>query len=109
MLREEDKGPEKRRELPNEAGIIREPLDVAFVPAVHEDGTHHGGSGPVVGVEEVPLRESGEIGEAEVVQRLIKVPGLVPVLVLVLVAECLGMGFGEERETAGETWGLELE
>lgn len=75
-LGEDDEGGEAGGDVPDEAGVSSEPLDVALVAAVEEDGAS--GAGPRAGVcDEVALVEGREVGEAEVVQRLPEVAFLV--------------------------------
>lgn len=92
MLGEDDESRELRGDFPDEAGVGSEPLDVALVPTVEEDRAVRG---PIIGgSDKVPLLELGEIGEAEVVEVLAVVSGLVPER----EQEVLGLGSGELAE-----------
>lgn len=69
MFGEDDKGGEERGDLPDEAGVGGEPLDVALVAAIEEDGA--AGVGPLVRrANQVALLEGRQLREAEVVQPL---------------------------------------
>lgn len=108
MLREDDESGEPGGDLPDEAGVLGEPLDVPLVAAVEEDGP--AGGPPAGGAHQVPLFEAREGGvEAEVVEALPEVAGLVnrsgpgswPVR--------LGGEGGEGVGCSGEGWGGEWE
>lgn len=80
MLRENDHGAETGGDVPNKASVDGEPFDVAFIAAVEEDGALSVGTHPVIGVYQVPFWEFREVREAEVVEILVKISGLVLVL-----------------------------
>lgn len=95
-FREDDHGAEPRGEFPHEPGVLREPHDLPLVPAVQEDGAQAIGTHPVLRVDEVPLLERRKIiGEAEVVETLLEVPGLILVFWLLsfLLMFCCQLGF----------------
>lgn len=77
MLGKKDHGAKARGEFPDEAGVSGEPLDVAFIATVEEDGAQ---PHPALGAYQVPLRESRELREAEVVDSLLEESGFVTVL-----------------------------
>jgi hypothetical protein len=54
---------------------LSEPNNVTFITAVEENGTRS--NDPVLGVDKVALRESGEIGKAEVIELLLEEFGFV--------------------------------
>lgn len=94
-LRKHNESGELGRDLPYEAGVGGEPLDVALVAAVEE---YRAVSGPIVsGSDEVPLGEVGELGEAEVVEGLGVATGLVSDKFL-RRREASGLGSGESAE-----------
>lgn len=80
MLRENDHSAETGRNIPNEASIDGEPFNVALISAVEEDRAQSVGTHPVLSVYEVPLGETWEVREAEVVELLVEVSGLISVL-----------------------------
>lgn len=84
-FRKNDHGAEARSDFPDEAGISGEPLDVALIAAIEEDGAEALRAHPVLGVDEVPLRESRELREAEVIESLREVSGFVLVFLLLLM------------------------
>lgn len=90
MLGKDKHGAKPGSDVPHKAGINGEPLDVAFVATVEEDGTQTVGAHPVIGVDQVPLRECREISKAEVVESLLEISGLIPVLLLLLPLLSLG-------------------
>lgn len=77
MFGEDNHGAETRSDFPNETRILCEPFDIAFIAAVEKDRGRP--IGPMDGVDEISLLEGGFVGEAEVVQLLREVPGLVRV------------------------------
>ena len=77
-FREEEHGVKARSEFPEKTGVSSEPLDVAFIAAVHEDWPDWARPGSVIGVDEEPLWESSSVIEAEVIEPL----GLALVLIL---------------------------
>lgn len=79
-FREDDHGAKFRCKLPDKASVVGEPRYVALVPAVEEDGALASGAPPVLDVDEVTLPERRQIGEAEVIETLLEVPGLISVL-----------------------------
>lgn len=93
MLGEENHGAELGSDFPDEACVGGEPGDVALVAAVEEDGTQSIGAHPVLRADEVPLRESRILREAEVIEALREVPGFVSDLL------CFS------RELSEEAWG----
>lgn len=103
MFGEDDHGAEAGSEFPDEASVLSEPINVAFIAAVEEDGAGFRWTHPVLVADEVPLPEFGKIGEAEVIESLVKIPGLVSVVL---------QGFFVVREFAeksgdpfrGSTW-----
>lgn len=101
MLGENDHGTKTRGEFPDEATVGSEPFNIAFIAAVEEDGAQTGGAHPVLSIDQVFLPERRELGEAEVIEPLLKVSGLVLVLLL-----NLGIGFVKEREFAKKTRGV---
>lgn len=100
MFRKNDHGAEARSDFPDETGVSGEPLDVALIAAVEEDGAKALGPQPVLGADEVPLLEAREVREAEVVEPLREVSGFVPILRLMLLI--LLRWFSESAE---EAWG----
>lgn len=104
MLRENHHGTEARGDLPHEARVGSEPLDVAFIPAVQEDGSEPIGPDPVLRADEVPLPERRQLREAEVVELLLEVPRLVSVPKKLIRPPVAVMGFGG-RESAEEPRG----
>lgn len=75
MLGEDDESGELRRDLPDKSSVSSEPLDVALVAAVEE---YRAVRAPAIGgSDKVALVELGEGGEAEVVEVLAVVAGLV--------------------------------
>lgn len=84
-FRKNDHGAKARSDFPDEAGISGEPLDVALIAAIEEDGAEALRARPVLGADEVPLREFRELQEAEVVESLREVSGFVPVFLLLLM------------------------
>lgn len=81
MLRENKQGPKLGSDLPNESRVRSEPFDIPFVAAVEEDRSELRGAGPVIGVDQVTLREFRKIREAEVVELLGEILRLVSVRV----------------------------
>lgn len=75
-LSKDHEGRETRSDLPNKAGVVREPRYVALVAAIEED---RGRRGPEAGgwPDKVPLLKVRQLGEAEVVQSLTEVTSLV--------------------------------
>lgn len=70
--------------FPYETRIGGEPLDIAFIATVEEDGSSVRAR-PVICINEVPLLVCrGGAGETEMVEILLKVPNLVMVL------KCIG-------------------
>lgn len=69
-LRENKQGTKLRSNVPNESRVCSEPFNIAFVAAVEEDRCERRSTEPVIGIDEVALREFGKIGEAEVVKLL---------------------------------------
>lgn len=82
MFRKEKHGVEARSEFPEKARVSGEPLDVAFIAAIHEDGARPARPGPEIGVDKEPLRESPGVTETEVIEPLGYVLGLVLVRIL---------------------------
>lgn len=80
MFRENDQCAELGSEFPDETGIGGEPLNVAFVATVEEDGATEIGAHPVVEIDEVTLLEGGKIVEAEMVKGLFEKSDVVRVL-----------------------------
>lgn len=81
MLREDNHSAETRRDFPDEASVGSKPSDVAFIAAVEEDRAEVIRTGPVIGVNKVPLTESRELRrEAEVIEILLEVANVVRVL-----------------------------
>lgn len=80
-LRENKQGTKLGSDLPDESRVRCKPFDVPFVAAVEEDRSELRSTGPVIGVDQVTLREFRKIGEAEVVQLLCEILGLVSVRV----------------------------
>lgn len=106
MLGENDHGAKLGSDFPYEARVGGEPSDITFITAVYEDGPKTGGSRPVLGTDQVPLRETRELGEAEMVESLPEISGLVMVR---LVNPSLRFGFDlvrkfakEARDTSGQ-------
>lgn len=81
-LGEDDEGTKSRGDLPHKASIGGEPLDITLVAAVEEDRPHSS-AGPATArpvatsAHQVPLIECREVREAEMIQRLREIPGLV--------------------------------
>jgi len=48
-----------RGDFPDESSVLGEPFDVSFVAAVEENWAQALGANPVVGADEVTLRERG--------------------------------------------------
>jgi hypothetical protein len=70
MLGENKQGTELGSDIPNESRVCSKPFNITFVAAVKEDRSKRRSTKPVIGIDEVALREFGKIGEAEVVQLL---------------------------------------
>lgn len=102
-LGKQNHGAELGRDFPDEAGVGGEPVNVALVAAVDEDGAQSVGPHPVLRTDEVPLREPGMLREAEVVEALREIPRFVSDFFTGLLLSETRLGFA--REVAEEARG----